>query len=275
MTADLIKDSLFLENKLTPLTPSYLAYLLNEGWKLLFGQYPKREQVALLWAQVSLETGYRSCHLSNFGNIKKIPGHTWTMFRCSEILAGKEEFFDPPSYICGFNAYASGEEGAKEYIQFLSQRKHYARAWAAVLTGDPEQYSHALKLCNYYTASESLYTKGIIRLTTQFMSIADRILVPGAPSPQRPKSIYPAPPKQNVPIEPETPIISPADAEHAEIMSILASVPQLDLRHNEPDHNDINEISPIDLGPELKVTGILQIIFQFILKLIQLFNKKK
>ena len=270
-------EGIFYENKLTPLTQEYLTYILNEGWKLLFGSYPKKKQLALLWSQTALEGGFKSVHWWNLGNVKRTAGHDFTSFRCSEIINGKEIFFDPPHPQTFFNCYLTPEQGAKEYIEFLSKRKRYAKAWQGVLAGDPVMFVHQLKLANYFTANENLYQIGVNRLVAQFNKIADKILVPGV-IPQRPKSIHPAaapviPGSSPIALDPTVSNVAPIEDDSIE--AILAGVPLIDFRWNDPDHNDINEISPIDLGPVLKVTGIFNIIYKFILDLIAAFKKKK
>ncbi len=59
-------------------------------------------------------------------------------------------------------------EGAEDYITFLSKRTRYAKAWTALLEGNAEKYSHELKIAGYYTADETLYTKGVVALTNEF-----------------------------------------------------------------------------------------------------------
>jgi hypothetical protein len=152
---------------------------LREGWKTLYNSYPSMDSLSLLWAQWALETGRgKAIHCYNFGNIKKRyanpkygitdDGHNWCMFRCSEIINGKEIWFDPPHIQTHFRAYDSAIEGATDYIKFVSQRKRYQAAWQQVLAGSPVGYAHELKKAGYYTASETLYTKGIVKLTDEF-----------------------------------------------------------------------------------------------------------
>jgi len=163
------------------------AFSLREGWKSLYNSYPSADSLALLWSQWALETGRgKVIHCYNFGNIKKRyanpkynitdDGHDWCMFRCSEIIKGKEEWFDPPHIQTHFRAYDSSIKGATDYIRFVSQRSRYKDAWQQVLAGSPVGYSHELKKAGYYTASETLYTKGIVRLTNEFKGKYDKLM---------------------------------------------------------------------------------------------------
>jgi hypothetical protein len=178
---DYFNHPLYLKAEVKTLTEGEAAVALREAWFKIFGTYPNNNQLALLWAQSALETArWKSIWCYNFGNIKKrwLPddGYTFTMFRCSEILNGKEEWFDPPHIQTHFKAYKSAIAGAEDYIRFVSGRKRYAKAWQEVLNGDPVAYSKELRAGGYYTASESLYTKGVVRLTTEFLSKADKLL---------------------------------------------------------------------------------------------------
>lgn len=169
-----------LEAKKTPLTEYEAAYALREAWKKLYSSYPANNQLALLWAQSCLECGrWKSMHLYNFGNLK--PGKNYPdyyqMFRCSEILNGKEVFFDPPHEQTWFRAYKTMVDGAIDYIEFVSKRPRYLKAWEALKTGDPAKFSHELKVAGYYTASEKKYTDALVKLTSEFLKKADKYII--------------------------------------------------------------------------------------------------
>jgi hypothetical protein len=177
-----------IEDRLTHLAQGEAAVALREGWKTYFGQYPSQHSLALLWAQSALETGrWKFIHCYNFGNIKKKhdnprykqedDGHDWCMFRCNEIINGKVYWFDPPHPQTHFRAYTDAHDGALDYIRLLVSKTRYAGAWHQVITGgSPQEYSHQLKLGGYYTASESLYTKGVVRLTNEFNRRYDELI---------------------------------------------------------------------------------------------------
>lgn len=176
-----------VEDKITLLSEADAAKALREAYKTFLGQYPKKESLALLWSQSALETGrWKIIHCYNMGNIKKKhanpkyniadDGHNWCMFRCNEILNGKTVWFDPPHVQTHFRAYDNAHDGALDYIKFLANQTRYVHAWKEVINGDATAYSHQLKKAGYYTASEPLYTKGVVRLTTEFMNKYDSLV---------------------------------------------------------------------------------------------------
>jgi hypothetical protein len=177
---DYFNHPLYLKAEVKTLSEGEAAVALREAWFKIFGSYPSNNQLALLWSQSALETGrWKKIWCYNFGNIKwkQDSGHTFTMFRCSEILNSKEEWFDPPHAQTHFKAYKTAVEGAEDYIRFVSGRKRYAKAWQEVLNGNPVAYSKELRAAGYYTASETLYTKGVVRLRNEFLLKVDKLLL--------------------------------------------------------------------------------------------------
>lgn len=169
----------FIEAEVKKISEGEATYALKEGWYQLYNQYPSINSLALLWAQWALETGRgKAIWNFNFGNLKRTTGDPtdWTMFRCSEILNGKEVFFDPPHPQTHFRAYRTVVEGTVDYIRFLSQRKRYLKAWQEVINGDPAKFSHELKIAGYYTANEAGYTASVVKLTSEFKSKASGLL---------------------------------------------------------------------------------------------------
>lgn len=166
-------------DKVTPISEGEATHSLREAWKLLYGNYPSTDSLALLWSQWALETGRgKFIHCYNFGNIKRSKDDPtdWTMFRCSEILNGKEVFFDPPHPQTHFRAYPTAVDGALDYIKFLSQRKRYLKAWEQIKLGDAAAFSHELKVAGYYTASEARYTAMVVKLTLEFKNKVAKLL---------------------------------------------------------------------------------------------------
>jgi hypothetical protein len=192
------------------------AVALKAAWNSCFQADPSNDSLALLWAQSALETArWKAIHCYNYGNIKKRhanpqfniedDGHDWCMYRCNELLNGKLCWFDPPHPQTHFRAYSTAEEGAKDYINFVANRSRYKKAWQEVMNGDPAAYSHELKVAGYYTASEDLYTRGVVALTNEFKQKADKLLswtpdvVSGASGPiVTPESILTDEEKQNI-----------------------------------------------------------------------------
>src|SRR3990172_5873638 len=185
---DWYKDPQYVPCVITKLEEGEAVYALREAWKRIYGNYPTNKSLALLWSQWCLESGRgKFCRNYNFGNIKKRhsnattkiedDGSLFAMFEnVGEIINGKQVIFQPPHLQTHFRAYKTVTDGAEDYIKFISQKKQYQKAWLAVIAGDPERFGHELKISGYYTASEQLYTKGIIRLTEEFMRKADKLL---------------------------------------------------------------------------------------------------
>ena len=190
---DYYKNHLYVPTEIKKLSENEAALALRDAWQRYYNNLPNNRQLALLWAQSALETGrWKIIRNNNFGNIKKKhakpnwnikdDGHLFTMFATGENLwnqkLGKSEYhwFEPPDPQTHFRAYRTATDGAEDYIKFVSQRKRYVKAWQMVLAGDPEGFSHELKVAGYYTASEALYTKGIVRLTNEFLRKAESLL---------------------------------------------------------------------------------------------------
>jgi hypothetical protein len=179
------KDPQYITDEVKQLEEGEATYALRKAWNKIYGSYPTDKSLAVLWAKSALETGrWKFIHCYNFGNIKKKratkfgadDGQFFTMYRCSEVLEGKEQWFDPPHFQTHFCGYKNVEDGAEHYIRFVSQNKRYTKAWKEVINGNPSAYSHELRVAGYYTASESLYTKGVVRLFDEFMNKKNSLL---------------------------------------------------------------------------------------------------
>ena len=175
------------EDKLTVLSEGEAVYSLKEAWFKLYGSYPSNDSLALLYAQTALETGrWKSMHCNNWGNIKRASDEDYCMFRCNEIINGHIVWFDPPNKATWFRAYPTAVDGAYDYLRFLSQKSRYQGAWQAIQHGNPTEFAHALKEAGYYTASEALYTKGVVSLTNEFKKRSEELLAWKPPTPAEP-----------------------------------------------------------------------------------------
>jgi hypothetical protein len=206
------KNKLYVPTTIKKFSEAEAAYGLRQAWKKIYGNYPNNKQLSLLWAQSALETGrWKIIRNYNFGNIKKKwanpkykirdDGHKFTMFATGENLWNHQKrkseyhWFEPPHIQTHFRAYDSLVEGAEDYIRFVSQKKRYKKAWQEVLKGNPTAFSHELKLAGYYTAAEEIYTKGVVRLTKEFLKKADVLLgwvpeVDSEPPEDKPEEIF-------------------------------------------------------------------------------------
>lgn len=155
----------------TTVTWSDLAVAMCTAYRSLTGKTPQRDSIFVLLAHSALETGsWKSCMCWNLGNVKSREGdgRCWAYFRCSEIIDGKEVFFDKPSPVARFRAFHALADGAIDHIAFLAKSQRYAHAWAEVVAGRPREFVRALKAAGYFTAAEVPYENAVAKLFDGF-----------------------------------------------------------------------------------------------------------
>lgn len=147
----------------TPAAPRDVLEAIRRAWP-----DGSRESCLVLLAQWGIETGDgASCWNHNLGNVKRVKGQAWTMLgNVWEILDGKKVVFQPPHPQTHFCAFDSLDDGAAFYVEKL--RTRFAKAWPAVLSGDPATFSRTLKSLRYYTAPEQAYTAAVVARFRQF-----------------------------------------------------------------------------------------------------------
>ena len=198
---DWYKHPKYLPDDYRDLQEAEGAYALREAWYRVYGNYPSDRSWAVLWAKACLETGrFKEIHCSNFGNIKRKENDNdrfFTMYECGEEVAlsqAQKLVNEDPERIkilsiysrpdgarrasihvkvghlwSQFRAYKTVEDGAEDYIRFVSQNTRYAEAWKKVIAGDPAGYSQELSKAGYYTGSVVTYTTGVVRLYNEFL----------------------------------------------------------------------------------------------------------
>lgn len=198
----------YIPDEVRTLEQAEAAYALREAWKRVYGQYPSDKSLAVLWAKSALETGrWKHIHCFNFGNIKRKQNDEeslFTMFECGEevslaqaqkLVAEDSERIKilrtyswsngskrasinvKPGHLWSqFIGHKTVEDGAEHYLMFVSQSTRYAKAWQKVIEGNPEGYSHELKIAGYYTADEKTYTAGVVRLFNEFLRRKDELM---------------------------------------------------------------------------------------------------
>jgi len=220
----------YLPDELNASSEEEIFYAFKEGTKELYGKDLPFESIAILLAHSALETGrWRvGLHRWNFGNIRAYPAKLkedeyFTMFKCGEILSqvAEEVFFEPPHPNSVFRAFTSREEGIKHHLKFL-MKKRYKKAWEMLLVGNAAGYSHELRAGGYYTANEKLYTRTLVKLTSEYLKKKDKL------TSWRPLSIN----------------------EVQDVKTGLISIPSIDI--NRPDKIDY---------PHTKATGSVVLIF--------------
>lgn len=137
-----------------------------EAWREMFGFEPTKEQVSLVLAQNSLETGNRKSMWNyNVGNITTDGKGQFDYFddlpTDEQVKPGVWEKKN-----LKYRAYPNLQEGVKDYLRFLSG-KRYQGAFQHILNPNPTAFSKALKQSGYYTANEAPYTSAISRLYKQ------------------------------------------------------------------------------------------------------------
>lgn len=158
----------------TPMDAKSMADALAGGYKLITGKAPTKDVLGLMLGQVALETGNfgHGVHQFNFGNKKYSGGDPhWQYFRCSEIVNGKEVFYDPPHPACKFAAYDNPAQAGAAYVHTLKSRQHW---WDGLQTGTAQGFITGLTIApKYFTANPSLYLKGVQDRMMNYESLAE------------------------------------------------------------------------------------------------------
>jgi hypothetical protein len=188
--------STYVKPVVTPFTLQSLAACLRDGFKIVVGTKPRDEQLAVLFAQVRLESGNGAhCWNRDIGNIKRAAGDVgqFTCILLNEVIGGRLEWFAPEGQLIGgpgsallgsplpvpdghpqtrMAALESDVEAGRFYVDFLANRKRYAGAWQrGVLAGDPATCSELLGAEGYYSAPIPLYTKTFVALFNSSLAI--------------------------------------------------------------------------------------------------------
>lgn len=178
----------FLEDKITVITIPEVVNSLLVLWEKT-GKNPTRQSVMLKMAHIHLETGLKSCHCNNLGNIKSHPqdGYAYTMFSCGEeviletakqmnlvdpshviiksqyVRNGKQMasiWITPPHEWSKFAAFETLDEGVMSQFKYLLR---HSNALDALMTGDPLMYARALQKEQYFTADPNLYASVLVQ----------------------------------------------------------------------------------------------------------------
>ena len=146
----------------TPVSDAQMSQAIINVWQRLFGTAPSKEQVYMIMAQNSLETGPNrsSMHNYNVGNIiAGNSGHDY--FLGGDWMYADKAETQKKKIVQHFRAYGSLEEGVEDYLKLLSQSKRYASAWQHIIHPDIKAYSEALHDAGYYGEKAEKYTAGL------------------------------------------------------------------------------------------------------------------
>lgn len=173
------EDPLFIDDRVTPLTPDEFVRALFQGYQDVFRTQPTARALACFVAQVCLETGNgKATHCFNFGNVKRVAGEPWTMFRCNEVIKGRVKRFDPPHAQTHFRAFRCAADGAAEYLSFLL-RDRYRNALAQAQAGDPAAFVDALHMAGYFTANVDKYRAAVVSIFARVLPACERAVSEG------------------------------------------------------------------------------------------------
>ena len=159
----------FIPLQRTVFTEVDLVHAIQTAYKALFNEDPFIQQIGIFWAHFCIECGKgKQCFNWNIGNIKYSKGHDYTMYRCGEIIGGKQQYFDPPHPQTWFRSYPSLQDAVQEHLKFLKLYR-YSEAFDAAKDLNPELYVENLKKGGYFTANLDSYKAGVRRLFDEFM----------------------------------------------------------------------------------------------------------
>lgn len=155
----------------TPITTDTAKAAIAKAYRQLTGEMPSESTSAILTAQWAHETGRGASMFNyNFGGIKGVgPSGTTVAQRTREGYGDTER-----RIVDNFRAYASVDEGAKDYVHLLLSR--YGSAMEAARRGDPSGFVRGLKERGYFTGDPAAYERSIASLTHQILHD------PGGPS---------------------------------------------------------------------------------------------
>ena len=151
----------------TPCTHADLIAAVSLAYLTDLGHAPSHATLAILLAQIALETGHASKLVAwNLGNYKRGPGPDWCRFETTEWLG------TPPAPVqmeCDFSAWPDLASAALFFIEGLYT--HWPEAWSGAVAGDADVFATGLKMRGYYTAPESAYAAGVKRWQAYYLAL--------------------------------------------------------------------------------------------------------
>lgn len=150
----------------TPVSMKEMGEALSSAWTKLWGDVPTSKSILILLAHYGIETGNGSSLIAfNVGNKRTGKGYTgnWVSFMTWELQGGKRV-----NQMGDFRAYDTLQEGCMDYLKGLKVG-NFAKAWPAVMDGDPVAFATLLRQAKYYTAPLADYVNG---MESRFYSLA-------------------------------------------------------------------------------------------------------
>jgi hypothetical protein len=151
----------------TPFSPRELVDALGVAYVAELGHPPAHAVLAVLCAQVALETANGTkCIQWNVGNFKAGCSADECQFVTTEWLG------DPPQaqqMTCSFSAWPSLADGCEYYLHALYT--WWPDAWSAAVSGDADAFAAGLRKRGYYTAPLAAYAAGVRRWQTYYAAL--------------------------------------------------------------------------------------------------------
>lgn len=145
---------------LTPMHHLEARLHLELAYRVTVGAEPSTPILALLLAQWALETGRGGKMWGyNFGGLKSSLGGASLLTRESFGVRARR-------VVQRFRTYRSAVEGARDYIQTLSD--DFPRSFAALHSGSADRFARALSDEGYFTGSPEEYRRAVALLAFEF-----------------------------------------------------------------------------------------------------------
>jgi flagellum-specific peptidoglycan hydrolase FlgJ len=167
----------------TPFDGATLIAQLGVAYQAQMGHEPQHHTLAVLCAQVALETANgASCICNNIGNIKRGPGPDYCSFQTTEWEGTPPA---PVVQVCEFSAWPDLASACQFYIAAMAS--HWPEAWSAAVAGDVPGFAHGLKVRGYFTAPEAQYAAGVARWFEHYMALLGGDVSVTQPAPVSPE----------------------------------------------------------------------------------------
>lgn len=186
-----------IPDKFTTATLAEGIRCLADGCELFLGAPLEPKPLAILGAQVCLETGrFQKMHCWNPGN-RKLPKDwdgTFCRYACDEIFDAQTARAAQRLGACylfprhdglvrvalpaehpwsRFVGFLTAPEGFSDYVGLIAKR--YPTAWSKAYAGDTAGFVAALKAGHYFTADEIPYCKGVVSLVKTLLPLCEAL----------------------------------------------------------------------------------------------------
>lgn len=147
----------------TPMSPRAAAHHLARAWAEVTGSQATVETLSVLWAHWAHETGRgRRMVDYNFAGLKgRAPSGASSVWWTTERTGTETK-----RVRCRFRAYATAEEGARDYVRMLHAR--FDDAFAAAAAGDARGFVRGLGEDGFFTAAHWDYERSLRSLAFEF-----------------------------------------------------------------------------------------------------------